>query len=146
MDQHLKDWCKAPWHSWLKEEPKWCEIFAEFWAMLPSNQRQQVLSNAAPLVVLPPVNIARAIVIPQGLPQGVRILQLDHQILKRPRLEALAIVAHEIAHLVLPPTSDPLTNDLAADKLVIQWGFREGLAKALQKDLSSSSPRRWALE
>lgn len=142
MQRLLKAWCHAPWHAWLKDKPDWLKLFAELWAHIPQSAVKTVLSSNRPLVVLPPVFQSHVVRLQQPLPFGAHVLQLDSSLLGRPQNEALAILAHEIAHLVLPATYDDKTNDLAADKLVVEWGMGEGLANALAKDLEETHPRR----
>ena len=143
----LKRWAHAPWHCWLKEEKQWLEIFAELWSRLPAPVFETLIGRTRPLIVLPPVQQSRIVRITESLPVGAHILQLDTQLLQRPRPETLGILAHELAHIYIAATGDmisveDLTNDLKADSLARQWGFEAELTQALCSDFDSAHPRR----
>lgn len=137
----IRRWAHAPWHSWLKTEPEWLEVFAELWARIPEEEMAQLFTATRPLVVLPPVETGRVVRVRGPLLAGVHILQLDSRLLARPRKQAVAILAHELAHLCVRAQNDELTNDLEADRLVLAWGFGEGLLDALKTDLEAEHPR-----
>lgn len=137
----IRKWAHAPWHSWLKEHRPWLDLFAELWARLPSDAVQELVASPRELIVLPPVNFGRVVRIAAPLLTGAFILQLDERLLERPRAEALAILAHELAHLCTAIDDDELQNDLRADQLAAAWGFKQGLVEALGRDLETEHPR-----
>lgn len=140
----IREWAHAPWHSWLKGEPAWLDLFAEFWARIPEQGLRRLFFSARALIVLPPVHCGRVVRITRPLPTGASILQLDEKLLERPREERLGILAHEVAHLCSPPADDPLQNDLIADRIAAAWGFAVELRLALARDLEDTHPRRVA--
>ncbi len=137
----LQKWCQAPWHAWLKEEPLWLNLFAELWSKLPENAVRQILLSSRTFIALPPVNQSYTFRITQPLPLGAHFLLLDFSLIKRPITQSIAILAHEMAHLCIPPTADPAQNDLLADKLVLKWGLKKELLEALSQDLDNGHPR-----
>lgn len=141
----IRKWAHAPWHSWIKEHPEWVNLFAELWARLPEPAVKQLLCAPCELVVLPPVNYSRVVRLATPLLSGAYILQLDMRLTERPRAEAVAILAHEVAHLCTTISEDELDNDLRADQLVVSWGFHKELLGALNADLEASHPRVKAL-
>lgn len=141
----IRRWAHAPWHCWIKEQPRWVDIFAELWARLPEDAVKQLVSAGRELIVLPPPNQARVVRVMAPLLTGASIVQLDAQLLNRPRDEVVAILAHEFAHLCTMIAEDELKNDLAADHLVRVWGFENELRQALARDLEGDHPRVLAL-
>lgn len=135
------EWAKSPWQCWLKSETKWLELFLEVALVLPLQTSLRLLQPICPLILLPPVHMGRAVRIDASLLAGARLLQVDEALLKRPREEAKAILAHELGHLVLTATGDPLRDDLLADELVMEWGWGNGLLSALLSDLGGDHPR-----
>src|SRR4051812_7364394 len=95
----IRRWAHAPWHSWIKTEPQWLEIFAELLQKMPEASLRKLSSGVRPLVVLPPVEMGRVVRIKGPLLGGAVLLQLDANLLQRGRAEALGILAHELAHL-----------------------------------------------
>lgn len=140
-EQLLRRWAHAPWHSWLKEEPQWAGLFAELLSRLPESALRRLIFLARPLVVLPPVCFGRVVRLNQPFLVGANILQLDGALLERSREETLGILAHELAHLCVDARADELENDLAADRLAAEWGFRDELMLALKQDLADDHPR-----
>lgn len=138
-------WAQAPWHAWLKDSPQWSDLFVAMAVKLPHEVVVRLLNPIRPLILLPPVNQSRVVRIQAELKAGAHILQLDAALLGRPREEALAILAHEMAHLCLPATGDPEKDDLAADALAATWGFGTGLAAAVTRDGGPGHPRVRAL-
>lgn len=141
----IRKWAHAPWHAWIKEHPEWVNLFAELWARLPESAVKQLLCAPRELIVLPPVNFSRVVRIASPLLTGAFILQLDHRLTERSRADAVAILAHEMAHLCTAICDDELTNDLRADQLVVSWGFQSELLGALNADLEATHPRIKAL-
>lgn len=141
----VRRWAHAPWHCWIKEQPEWVDIFAELWVRLPHAAVKQLLCAPRELIVLPPPNQARVVRVMSPLLMGASIVQLDSQLLARPRDEVVAILAHEFAHLCTMIADDELKNDLAADHLVRVWGFEDELRQALTRDLAGDHPRLLAL-
>ncbi|MGE4234572.1 MAG: hypothetical protein AB7F43_14710 [Bacteriovoracia bacterium] len=129
----LTAWAHAPWHEWMKEEPIWLEVFAELWTKIPESAVLEILKNR--LIVLPPVFMGRIVRIADATASDTIILQLDLALLKRPREEAIAILAHELAHIICKPSANLQQNDLDADQLVSNWGLEPELKKALANDL-----------
>lgn len=140
-EQILKKWAHAPWHSWIKEEPLWLRLIAEFWARLPREALAQINAAAPELIFLPPTAHARIVRLDRAIPAGSAIVQLNDPLLSRPRDQALAILAHELAHVCVPATADELENDLQADSLATRWGFGQALLLALKSDLEPAHPR-----
>ncbi|MEW6055215.1 MAG: hypothetical protein AB1540_01260 [Bdellovibrionota bacterium] len=138
----LANWCSAPWHAWLKEQPQWLRLWAEVWSKIPEPALSQILASPQPLVILPPVEMSQIVRIEHALPQGAFLLQMNRSLLDRPRDEAVAILAHELGHRCAKNlSSDPIANDLEADRIAISWGFDKGLIKALERDVCDSNPR-----
>lgn len=141
----LSGWCHAPWHAWLKEERAWLGLFAELWSRVPAHVTERILGSPRVLVVLPPVVGSRVVRITHALPAGAHVLQLDPGLLSRPESEAVAILAHELAHLCADPHDDAFSNDFEADHLVVKWGLGDALARALERDLGCAHPRTEAV-
>ena len=77
VESLIKRWAHAPWHSWIKDDPVWCDLLAELLARLPASAVRRLLASGRPLIVLPPVNQGRVLRITQPLLTGAQILQLD---------------------------------------------------------------------
>ena len=134
-------WALSPWHCWFQTQPEWLNLFIEVAGRIPAPEMNRLLQPSRPLIVLPPVEYGRVIRIDATLIGGASIMQLNQSLLLRPRIEALALIAHELAHLIVPPTGDVLKDDLNADWHAARWGFSEGLMAALQKDAPANHPR-----
>lgn len=130
----IRKWATAPHHAWLKSDRAWLDLFADLWAKMPEPATIKVLGSLTPLVVLPPPSMGQVTRIRGNAFFGLNIMQLDNHLLKRSRREQLAILAHELAHLCVAPSEDPLTNDLAADALAASWGFASDLIAALHSE------------
>lgn len=139
-------WAQAPWHGWLKNEPQWLNLFLSVALRLPQDVTIRLLQPVRPLILVPPVEMGRVIRINAAMSAGVYILQMDRRLLERPVPEAEAILAHEIAHMLIPPSGNPDLDDREADRVAARWGYREGLIQALQKDLSGDHPRLRSLQ
>jgi hypothetical protein len=124
----------------------WAEIFVDVASKLPPEALGRLIHPVRPLILLPPVRGGRVVRIHTELKAGASILQLDETLLSRPRDEAEAILAHELAHLMLAPSGDADKDDLAADALAARWGFSVGLEAALSRDVGVNHPRSVALK
>lgn len=140
-ERFIRKLAYAPWHAWIKDSPDWMDLLAEIWARLPEAALRKICLGAPKLVILPPVYGGRIVRLDAPLWRGAYIMQLDPNLLERPRDHAIGILAHEFAHLCVEATADELTNDLAADRLAIKWGFHSELRDALRNDLGESHPR-----
>lgn len=129
----------------MKSSPELANAVVSTMARLPLSVTTRLLQPVRPLVVLPPVKVARAIRIHTAMSAGTNIIQLDNSLLTRAQDEAIAIIAHEVAHLVEAPTGDTDLDDLRADALAASWGFGVELHKALTQDLGPTHPRTKAL-
>ncbi len=144
-DRLWKAWAACPWHAWMKDQPLLGNIVVSAMVRLPMSITTRLLQPVRPLVVLPPPTVARAIRVHAAMSAGANIIQLDASLALRPLDEAIAIIAHEVAHLVEHPTGYPEQDDLRADALAASWGFGPELHKALTKDLGPAHLRTIAL-
>jgi hypothetical protein len=72
---------------------------------------------------------------------GTNIVQISAGLASRPISQAQAIFAHELGHLLTVPSGQIEKDDIAADRLAMDWGFGPGLVDALEQDLGSKHPR-----
>ncbi len=143
----LRLWAEAPWHSWMVDAHRvWAELFLDVAGRLPAEALGRLIHPVRPLILLPPVRGGRVVRINAELKAGASLLQLDAALLTRPRVEAEAILAHELAHLMLAPSGDIEKDDLAADAQAARWGFSAGLQEALARDVGADHPRSRALK
>ena len=140
----VRQWISQPWNQWIQSphQSLWLDLFSRFFCILPMHVIEKVfLTSEKPFIFLPPVHGGRLVDISQMLKHGAFFLQLDARAMTSPTDEALALLAHEVAHAFAPPTNNSHENDLIADRLVVDWGLGFGLKSALSKELATTHPR-----
>lgn len=136
-----QSWANCPWHFWLSGAPEFNQIIIGTLTKLPMSVTTKLLQPVRPLVVLPPVTMARAIRVHVAMAAGANIVQINPQLVSRPMEQAQAIFAHELGHLLCPSTGNVEQDDIIADRLVIDWGFGSSLILALETDLGNNHIR-----
>ena len=137
----IKEWANLPLHAWIKTSPDWLDRLSIFWTALPSSAIQEIFAKEKKIFFIPPAECPQVLRLQTSRNSEVYLLQLHTKLLTIPADETTAILAHELAHLCVAPTENPLINDFNADDKVYSWGLGDALYRALKRDLGISHAR-----
>jgi hypothetical protein len=137
----IKEWANLPLHAWIKNSPDWLERLSILWTALSASAIQEIFSKQKKIFFIPPPECPQVLRLQISKASEVYLLQLHTKLLTIPADETTAILAHELAHLCVEPTENPLINDFNADDKVYTWGLGDALYRALKRDLGISHAR-----